>query len=116
MRTNCLRIIPSTLKIAALCVALTVSMLVNAQVNIDWQQCYGSLGLDRGYSIVATSSGFTVLGEVVGDPVSGMYECHNYFPSYQGNWMIGIDNAGDYIVTFTLPNGDVYYGEFTVTN
>ena len=23
-----------------------------------------------------------------------MYECHNYFPSYRGNWMIGIDNAG----------------------
>jgi len=25
-----------------------------------------------------------------------------------------IPNAGDYIVTFTLPNGDEYYGEFTV--
>ena len=24
--------------------------------------------------------------------------------------------AGDYIVTFTLPNGDVYYGEFTVSD
>lgn len=24
--------------------------------------------------------------------------------------------AGDYIVTFTLPDGDVYYGEFTVTD
>lgn len=24
--------------------------------------------------------------------------------------------AGDYIVTFTLANGDVYYGEFTVTD
>ena len=26
-----------------------------------------------------------------------------------------IPNTGDYIVTFTLPNGDEYYGEFTVT-
>ncbi len=26
-----------------------------------------------------------------------------------------ISLAGDYIVTFTLPNGDEYYGEFTVT-
>lgn len=26
-----------------------------------------------------------------------------------------IPNAGDYIVTFTLTNGDEYYGEFTVT-
>ena len=25
-----------------------------------------------------------------------------------------IPNAGNYIVTFTLSNGDVYYGEFTV--
>ena len=27
-----------------------------------------------------------------------------------------ISNAGDYIVTFTLANGDEYYGEFTVTD
>ena len=27
-----------------------------------------------------------------------------------------IPNAGDYIVTFTLANGDEYYGEFTVTD
>lgn len=29
---------------------------------------------------------------------------------------IYIPNSGDYIVTFTLPNGDEYYGEFTVTD
>lgn len=27
-----------------------------------------------------------------------------------------ITDTGDYIVTFTLSNGDEYYGEFTVTN
>lgn len=27
-----------------------------------------------------------------------------------------IPNAGDYIVTFTLSNGDMYAGEFTVTD
>ena len=27
-----------------------------------------------------------------------------------------IPNVGDYIVTFTLSNGDEYYGEFTVTD
>ena len=27
-----------------------------------------------------------------------------------------IPNTGDYIVTFTLANGDEYYGEFTVTD
>ena len=25
-----------------------------------------------------------------------------------------IPNIGDYVITFTLPNGDEYYGEFTV--
>ena len=24
--------------------------------------------------------------------------------------------CGDYVITFTLPNGDEYYGEFTVTD
>lgn len=24
--------------------------------------------------------------------------------------------TGDYIITFTLPNGDEYYGEFTVSD
>ena len=28
--------------------------------------------------------------------------------------MFYIPNTGDYIVIFTLPNGDEYYGEFTV--
>ena len=27
-----------------------------------------------------------------------------------------IPNAGNYIVTFTLSNGDEYYGEFTITD
>ena len=27
-----------------------------------------------------------------------------------------VPNAGDYIITFTLANGDEYYGEFTVTD
>ena len=30
--------------------------------------------------------------------------------------MVYIPNAGNYIVTFTLSNGDEYYGEFTVTD
>ena len=27
-----------------------------------------------------------------------------------------IPNTGSYVVTFTLPNNDVYYGEFEVTD
>ena len=30
--------------------------------------------------------------------------------------MLYIPNTGNYVVTFTLPNGDEYYGEFEVTD
>ena len=30
--------------------------------------------------------------------------------------MFYIPNTGSYVVTFTLPNGDQYYGEFEVTD
>ena len=31
-------------------------------------------------------------------------------------YIASINNTGSYIVTFTLPNGDEYYGEFEVTD
>ena len=31
-------------------------------------------------------------------------------------WQTNLSQTGDYIVTFTLSNGDEYYGEFTVTD
>lgn len=50
---------------------------------------------------IATASGISV--EFTSTPTPNGVQCY-------------IPNAGDYIVTFTLPNGDVYYGEFTVTD
>ena len=50
---------------------------------------------------IATAAGATV--QCVGIQTPNGLQCH-------------IPNAGDYIVTFTLPNGDEYYGEFTVTD
>ena len=50
---------------------------------------------------VATASGISV--QFTSTPTPNGVQCY-------------IPNAGDYIVTFTLPNGDVYYGEFTVTD
>ena len=45
----------------------------------------------------------------------GDYVQANSCPTPNG-LMFYIPLAGDYIVTFTLPNGDEYYGEFTVTD
>ena len=50
---------------------------------------------------VATASGISV--QFTSTPTPNGVQCY-------------IPNAGDYIVTFTLPNGDVYYGEFRVTD
>ena len=50
---------------------------------------------------VATASGISV--QFTSTPTPNGVQCY-------------IPNAGDYIVTFTLPNGDVYCGEFTVTD
>ena len=50
---------------------------------------------------VTTAAGATV--QCVGIQTPNGLQCH-------------IPNAGDYIVIFTLPNGDEYYGEFTVTD
>ena len=51
--------------------------------------------------VVATTSGATVESLSVPTP-NGV--------------QVYIPNAGNYVVTFTLSNGDVYAGEFTVTN
>ena len=81
-------------------------------------------GTEKGESIHATLYGHNLmvsftenLGQVVVDveTISG--------GNVQGLSMLTpngmqfyIPNAGDYIVTFTLSNGDEYYGEFTVTD
>lgn len=70
--------------------ALSLPTLVNAQIRIDWQQCYGSLGPDYGFSIQPSNEGISVLGQVEEDSPSGMYECNNYAP-YRANWLVGIN-------------------------
>ena len=50
---------------------------------------------------VATASGISV--QFTSTPTPNGIQCY-------------IPNAGDYVVTFTLSDGDVYYGEFRVTD
>ena len=78
----------------------------------------------KGYSIIASISGHTLtvmfsenIGQVsveITTDTGVTVDCLSAmtptgFQSY-------IPDAGDYIVTFTLSNGDEYYGEFTVTD
>ena len=81
-------------------------------------------GTEKGNSIIATLNGnvltvaFTEnLGEVSVEITTstGGYVQANSCLTPNG-LMFYIPLAGDYIVTFTLPNGDEYYGEFTVTD
>ena len=50
---------------------------------------------------VATASGISV--QFTSTPTPNGIQCY-------------IPNAGDYVVTFTLSDGDEYYGEFRVTD
>ena len=81
-------------------------------------------GMPKGSTIHAAINGHTLmvtftenLGEVVVEisTAAGV--------TVESHWIITpnglqtyIPQTGDYVITFTLPNGDEYYGEFTVTD
>ncbi len=81
-------------------------------------------GPDKGNSINPTLNGkvlfvaFTEnLGQVTVEVASVSGSDVSTTTVYTPNGLqVYIPVAGDYIVTFTLPNGDEYYGEFTVTD
>jgi hypothetical protein len=81
-------------------------------------------GTDKSGSIVPSIEGHTLtvvfsenLGQVTIEvsTVSGTSVHFTSTPTPNGVQCY-IPNTGDYIVTFTLTNGDEYYGEFTVTD
>lgn len=81
-------------------------------------------GSDRSGAIVANINGHCLtvvfsenLGQVaisVTTSTGSVVECLSTITP--NGVILYIPNAGDYIVNFTLPNGDEYYGEFTVTD
>jgi hypothetical protein len=81
-------------------------------------------GTEKSNSIIATINGnvltvvFTEnLGEVdveITTSTGGYVQANSCLTPNGIQFIIPL--AGDYIVTFTLPNGDEYYGEFTVTD
>ena len=81
-------------------------------------------GIEKGNSILATLNSHVLmvvftenLGEVVVEisTATGGYVQTDSCLTPNG-LQFYIPLAGDYIVNFTLPNGDEYYGEFTVTD
>ena len=81
-------------------------------------------GLDKGNSINPTLDGHFLivvfnenLGQVSIEIATTAGASVESLSVYTPNGVqVYIPNAGNYIVTFTLSNGDMYYGEFTVTN
>ena len=79
-------------------------------------------GAEKSNSIIAMVNGnmllvaFTEnLGQVAVEvtTASGVLVDYNLVLTPNG-MQVYLPGAGDYIITFTLPNGDEYYGEFTV--
>ena len=93
----------------------------HSQVPIKETNVHGS---PKGSSIQATIDGHWLsivflenLGQVQIEVIrSGEGEVDYTFTETPNGVNIYISTTGNYIVTFTLPNGDEYYGEFEVTD
>ena len=112
----------------ALCYALDKVKIENGkdghEVSIELTEYTGASGSDRSSSIYPVINGHTLtvsffenLGQVSVEvtAINGA-SVHCTSVLTPNGLQIYIPNTGDYIVTFTLPNGDVYAGEFTVTD
>jgi hypothetical protein len=100
----------------------TISMDGYSQIIIKENNLHG---IPKGNTIQASLDGhwlsvtftqdigtLTMELEMVSGPVIFNYPTVQTPDSYQ----FYLNQTGDYIITFTLSNGDEYYGEFTITN
>jgi hypothetical protein len=111
---------------ASLCYAHDAAKTEKKKDNVPIQLIESSSlsSSDKSGAIIATINGHMMtisftenLGQVaveVTTALGGNVECLSI--TTPNGLQIYIPNTGDYIVTFTLPNGDEYYGEFTVTD
>ena len=91
-------------------------------IEVVEKASYG--GLDKSSSMIATIDGhylsvvFTEnLGQVTVEIITNTGAPVEFLAMNTPNGQVFyIALAGDYIVNFTLPNGDEYFGEFTVTD
>ena len=93
-------------------------------ITIDLIEASSCTGLNRGNSIIPTINGHVLtvvfnenLGQVSVEVVTSAGASLQCLSVLTPNGLqVYIPNAGTYIVTFTLSNGDVYAGEFAVTD
>ena len=111
----------------ALCYANGVARTENRKgegIPIEIKESGIYTGPSRGNSIIPTLNGHVLtvvftenLGQVSVEVATAAGASVQYTSVLTPNGLqIYIPNAGNYIVTFTLSNGDEYYGEFTVTD
>lgn len=111
----------------ALCYASGEARTKNEKVEgtpVEVIEAVNLSGLARGNTIVPSINGHVLtvefnanLGQVsveVATAAGASVHCLSVLTP--NGLQVYIPNAGNYIVTFTLPNGDEYYGEFTVTD
>jgi len=112
----------------ALCYASSVAEQENEKgedgIPIELIKNSSHGGIEKGNSILATLNSHVLmvvftenLGEVVVEVSTATGGYVQTDSSLTPNGLhFYIPLAGDYIVNFTLPNGNEYYGEFTVTD
>ena len=108
----------------ALCYANTVTVKDVHPVSIELKESTGVSSSDKSNAITPFINGHVLvvafsenLGQVTVEVATVAGASVHYTSVLTPNGLqIYIPNAGDYVVTFTLPNGDVYAGEFTVTD
>lgn len=93
-------------------------------ITIDLLEASSFTGPSRSNSIIPTINGHVLtvvfnenMGQVsveVSTAAGASVQCLSVLTP--NGLQVYIPNAGNYVVTFTLSNGDVYYGEFTVTD
>lgn len=93
-------------------------------IPIDLLEVSSYTGLSKGNSINPSINGHVLtvvfnenIGQVsveVATMAGASVQCLSVLTP--NGLQVYIPNAGNYIVTFTLSNGDEYYGEFTVTD
>lgn len=93
-------------------------------IPVDLKKNTGLSGLDKSNTIVASIDGhyltvaFTEnIGQVTIEVTTSTGAPVDYLSIQTPNgYLYYIPHTGDYVVTFTLSNGDEYYGEFSVTD